>query len=226
MFQAVTYGPLAHSAHVEIILSFASGMNPSGFGKCSLSHTSLWLMYLEQYSNSNKKKNKKKGFLLWDRKKHGKRKKERGIKAQNVFQKPNFFLRSEFLSFPCLRVGFNGNRLLWPWYQGGNPVTQRSFSPGARCFRLKYAAHWMERGSLEARPWGKLEGEKKQSWSAHVFRVHGRKRIFDLSCDLLSSQEKRGFPRRSTTKDTAHEMLIVPLHQWGLCSPRFLLDLC
>ena len=32
-----------------------------------------------------------------------------------------------------------------------------------RCFRLKYAAHSMERGSLEARPWGKLEGEKKQS---------------------------------------------------------------
>ena len=39
--QAVTCGPLAHSAHVEIILSSASGMNPSGFGKCSLSHTSL-----------------------------------------------------------------------------------------------------------------------------------------------------------------------------------------
>lgn len=60
------------------------------------------------------------------------------------------------------------------------------------CSPLKYAVDLWEGHSLKTWPWGKLQGEKKKSCAAHVFWVHKRKRIFDLSCDLLSSQEKSG----------------------------------
>lgn len=82
-----------------------------------------------------------------------------------------------------------------------------------QCSPLKYAADLGKGGGLKARPWGKLQGEKKKSCSAHVFRVHKRTRFSDLSCHLLSSQEKRGPPRHFTTTDTALEILIISLKQ-------------
>lgn len=45
---------------------------------------------------------------------------------------------------------------------GGDPVTQRSFAPSASASPLKYAAEFREGGSLKARPWGKLQGEKEK----------------------------------------------------------------
>lgn len=171
-----------------------------------LSHTRAWLMYLEQYSKLWKHSilSGIKSFSLvsWVKKEY---------QQAHVSDTELLSFRSEFFLFYHSRGGFKENRLLWPQYLE-ETVTRRSSSPSACAPPLKYAADLREGHRLEAWPSGKLRGEKKKSCSTRVFWVHKRKRIFDLSCDLLSSQEKSGSPRHSPAEDTAHELLMVAFH--------------
>lgn len=131
-------------------------------------------------------------------------------KNMNVFQIPNFSLRSTYFDWEenIRRTESYGHGIGVECDDPEVIFTQRQCSP------LKYAADSGKGGGLKARPWGKLQGEKKKSCSARVFRVHKRTRFPDLSCHLLSSQEKRGSPRHFTTTDTALEILLISLKQW------------